>query len=89
MSLVLPAADSPLRELFDLNELAKLGAVSELIKLPSHLSAKRSAARTFASDRAVRKVNVLVLRANGELWLEQFGPLGGWACLWNFGKVHE
>jgi len=57
------------------------------LKLPTLREAKASAARTFAGDRAIRQVNMLVLRADGNLELIGFGPRGGRKTLWKFGQL--
>lgn len=87
MSLSLPLASSPIRELIDMHQLAALGSVDARRQLPMHWEAKRQAEAAFASDRAIRDVHCLVLRANGELHLERFGRRGAWHCVWNFGVL--
>lgn len=77
--LRLPAADSPLRQMFSVEDLAlRLGSV------PLFRDAMRSAAAMF-EDRAVSSVNLVCRRMDGEIWLVQVGPKGGWKRLWNFG----
>lgn len=87
MSLILPPQTHAARELIDLGLLASLGEVENRMKLPTLREAKASAARTFAGDRAVRQVNMLVLRADGNLELIGFGPRGGRKTLWKFGQL--
>ena len=87
MSLKLPASSSPLRELFDLADLAALTDVKNRMKLPNLQKAKFSARQMFSSDDAIRQVHMLVIRANGELHLMKFGPKGGTKKLWNFGVL--
>ena len=86
MSLILPPKDHAARELLDLTQLASLGEVENQMKLPTLQQAKEIAACSFR-DRAVRQVNLLVLRANGSLELVGFGPRGGRKVLWNFGQL--
>ncbi len=57
------------------------------MKLPTLQQAKTSAARSFAGDRAIRRINMLVLRADGSLELIGFGPRGGRQTLWKFGQL--
>ena len=87
MSLKLPASSSPLRELFDVADLAALADVKNRLKLPNLQQAKFTARNIFSSDNAIRQVNMLVIRANGELHLMKFGPKGGTKKLWNFGVL--
>lgn len=87
MSLILPPQTHAARELIDLGLLASLGEVENRMKLPTLREAKASAARTFAGDRAIRQVNMLVLRADGKLELIGFGPRGGRKTLWKFGQL--
>ncbi len=87
MSLILPPQTHAARELIDLGLLASLGEVENRMKLPTLREAKTSAARTFAGDRAIRQVNMLVLRADGNLELIGFGPRGGRKTLWKFGQL--
>ncbi|XAO41095.1 hypothetical protein [Pseudomonas phage vB_Pae_HLL23] len=87
MSLILPPQTHAARELIDLGLLASLGEVENRMKLPTLREAKASATRTFAGDRAIRQVNMLVLRADGNLELIGFGPRGGRKTLWKFGQL--
>lgn len=87
MSLILPPQTHAARELIDMGLLASLGEVENRMKLPTLREAKASAARTFAGDRAIRQVNTLVLRADGNLELIGFGPRGGRKTLWKFGQL--
>ena len=87
MSLKLPASSSPLRELFDIADLAALADIQARTKLPTLQQAKMTARNVFATDNAVKQVNMLVIRANGELHLMKFGPKGGTKKLWNFGVL--
>lgn len=87
MSLILPPQTHAARELIDLGLLASLGEVENRMKLPTLREAKASAARSFAGDRAIRQVNMLVLRADGNLELIGFGPRGGRKTLWKFGQL--
>lgn len=87
MSLILPPQTHAARELIDLGLLASLGEVENRMKLPTLREAKVSAARAFAGDRAIRQVNMLVLRADGTLELIGFGPRGGRQTLWKFGQL--
>jgi hypothetical protein len=87
MSLTLPPQTHAARELIDLAQLASLGDVQNRLKLPTLQQAKASASRTFAGDRAIRRVNLLVIRADGTLELIGFGPRGGRQTLWKFGQL--
>ena len=87
MSLSLPPSSSPIRQLFEVSDLAKLASVEERAKLPTHPQAVLAARRVFESETAAKAVHILVHRSTGELWLERFGPRGGWTRVWNFGSL--
>ena len=87
MSLILPPQTHAARELIDMEQIASLGDVQNRMKLPTLQQAKARAARAFASDRTIRRVNMLVLRADGTLELIGFGPRGGRQTLWEFGQL--
>lgn len=87
MSLKLPAIDSPLRELFDVADLAKLHDPQERLKLATLRSAIVGARRTFEADPAVRAVHYIVIQWDASLELIRFGPKGGKKTLWKFGKL--
>lgn len=78
--LTLPSSESPIREAFDVADLA----AKRWVTLPN---AKFSASRMFAESKGIAAINSLVLRANGDLHLMQFGPRGGKKSLWNFGRA--
>jgi hypothetical protein len=85
MSLSLPFFDSPVRELFDLQQLAALGA-NGFRDVPTFREALRAGRATLAAERAAKAVHLLALRADGELWLIKVTP-GGWSRAWNFGRA--
>lgn len=87
MSLRLPLSSSPIRELFDVRHLADLAAPANRSKLLGFRETILSARRTMESDKAIRSVHSICLRADGELWLIRVGPKGGWKKVWNFGKL--
>ena len=82
MSLALPLAGSPLREMF---------AVESLLnprELPTFRACVHGARNTFAAAAgSVRNVQCLCLRADGSIELVQFGPRGGHRTLWRFGRA--
>ena len=80
--LSLPLSDSPLREMFDVEQLAYR-------KWTTLADAKASAKRTFERHgSAIRSVCFIVLTATDAVQLVQIGPRGGSKVLWNFGKAH-
>lgn len=87
MSLTLPPQTHAARELIDVAQLASMGEVQNRLKLPTLQQAKASASLVFAGDHAIRRVNMLVIRADGTLELIDFGPRGGWQTLWKFGQL--
>lgn len=94
MSLKLPAANSPVRDLFDMADLAERAAPAVRGQLPTLAQARSQARKAFEYDRAnqprvewrLRAVTYFVLRANGDLHLITFGPKGGFRIRWNFGQ---
>lgn len=87
MSLILPPKGHPAREMIDIQHIASLGDVQNQFRLPTIRQVKENAARAFAADPAIRRVNSLVLRANGNLDLISFGPRGGAKTMWKFGRL--
>jgi hypothetical protein len=85
--LRLPPQDSAIRECFDTAHLAELCAPENRLKLPTFREALSNAKAFFLENKSVRNVNSVTLRADGELWLIQVGPRGGWKVLWNFGQL--
>ena len=79
MALALPLSISPIRDLFDIRDLAD----QCWITLPA---AKFAASKMFA-DGSVSSVHCLVLRACGDVELIRFGPKGGRKTVWNFGRA--
>jgi hypothetical protein len=80
MSLKLPASNSPIRELFDIADLA------DWHKLPTFGQAWRGAKAFLQAEPAARAVHSIVIRATGEIWLIRVGKRGGWNRIWNFGN---
>lgn len=76
----LPLPDSPLREMFDAEEV-----VLRWHELPSFVNAVRACRNTVA-NMPVRSAQAVCIRANAEIWLIQVGKRGGIKRLWNFGK---
>ncbi len=87
MSLRLPSSDSPIRERFDLSQLAELGSSSEKLRqLPTFRDAIRSGQEYLAKESAVKSVDYLTLRANGSVALVEVRR-STQKEVWNFGKV--
>ena len=84
MSLLLPSSESPVRSLFDVAHIAQVCAPSVRHQLPT-LREARSSAAAILSGGGVKAVTSVVLRANGDIHLMQFGPRGGMRKVWNFG----
>ena len=83
MSLKMPAAGHPCREMFDTEDLVRA--------LPSFPLARRHASDTIKRDpKLIKSVNSLCLRADGEVWLVTFRVnREGYTShkrVWNFGK---
>lgn len=80
MALALPASTSPLRDLFDVADLA----AKRFVTLRQAVHTARS---MFAADAAVKAVNFIVLTADGTVKLIAIGPKGGRRTLWIFGAL--
>ena len=79
MALVLPQRESELRECFEIEDLA-LGR-----NVVTYPEAKYSARKTFASNKAVKRVFFLAMAPDDELQLISIGPRGGRRVEWKFG----
>lgn len=86
MSLRLPLSSSPLRELFDVADLAKLGDTAEVRKLPTYREAITRGREFLDSCPMARSICYLALLANGTLVLARVTRANARA-LWQFGKV--
>lgn len=79
--LALPVTGSPLREMFEVQQLLRPR------ELPTFRQCAHAARSTFAaSGPEVRAVNSVCLRADGAIELVKFGPKGGHKTMWKFGK---
>lgn len=87
MSLALPTSSSPLRQLFDVADLAALASPSNRAQLPTFRQTVQSAKSFFAVETSAKSLNAVTLRANGELWLVEVKRSGAWRKLWNFGQL--
>ena len=76
LSLPLPA--SPIRDMFDVEDLAYRRFVT--------LADAKASAKRACWD-GVRSMAFLVLRADDRVQLISIGPRGGRKVLWNFGKA--
>lgn len=86
MSLLLPPANSPLRSLFSVAELARQAAPENRGKLPTYRDAIVGA-RMFLTRNAARSLNTLCVTADGHLRLVRVGIRGGVKRLWDFGAL--
>ncbi len=80
----LPTANSPLRQLFEVSDLAKIGTG----EMPIHVSDKAGyfARRLMASDKAIRQVIFFGLCASDDnICLYRIGARGAMKRLWVFG----
>ena len=80
MSLSLPVSNSPLRQMFEVNDLVHWH------NLPTFREALFAARNFLAVDSAARSVNSLAVMADGTIRLLQVGKRGGVRRLWNFGS---
>jgi hypothetical protein len=87
MSHLLPSAEHPARELFDVVDLVDvaLGRVAVEWRIGA---LRRNAEAIFASSPAARRVAFFHLNAsNDELELVSFGRRGAWRREWSFGAA--
>lgn len=83
MSFQLPSKTSPLRELFELEHLAKVGngeCITTFVEA-------RMAARRVLEDTCVASVVCIVVMADGAVRLYRFTPSQAPESLWLFGKI--
>jgi hypothetical protein len=86
MSLLLPASDSPLRELFDVRDLANLDNAEGRASIATFRQALDGGREFLAGYMGAKSVNSICLRADGELWLIEV-TRKTWRRKWNFGKL--
>lgn len=79
MNFNLPSANSEISAMFDMD------AITNFSNLPFFNQALNNGQKA-ANQPMVKSVNCLCVRSNGEVWLIEVGPKGGWKRLWNFGK---
>ncbi len=86
MSFSLPTQNHPAREGLDIAHLAVILDPANAGKLLTTHEARRSALKAMEADKAIRRINFVVLRSeNDQRWLISIGRKGGWKKLWNFG----
>lgn len=86
MSFPLPPLNTPARELIDIASIAEILNPENLFKLQPIWQARKSAMRMLEADRAIKRIAMVILRADSdERWLVTFGRRGGWRKEWNFG----
>jgi hypothetical protein len=84
MSHALPALGSPIRELFQVEDLVALSTGVQ--PLPVRSAAVASARKMIAGNRAIRSVVVFAADASDQVCLFQVGPRAV-KRLWTFGPV--
>lgn len=87
MSLRLPPVGSPVRELFDMEQLAEAGMPGGRFKLPTLNEARRSGVKMIAeSNGAIKAAHFLCHMADGAIFLVRIGAKGNAGGAWNFGN---
>ena len=81
----LPAANSPIRAMFDMGDLVTMLAPGNFQSLTTFSSALRAAPDTIKRLGA-HSTNQIVMMANGTICLVRFGARGGHKKLWRFTK---
>lgn len=87
MSFALPTSSSPLRQWFDVAELAVMLAPENRQSLPTFRQSLKSAKSFFAAEPTAKALHCVTVRADGEVCLVRVGPRGGWRKLWTFGTL--
>jgi hypothetical protein len=83
MAHFLPSSFSPLRERFDIaSDLVPLGTGER--QAPTFADAKANAIRSMKENKGIAAITAIVLRANDDLEMVEFGPRGRGTTLWNF-----
>lgn len=83
MAHFLPSSDSHLRDLFDVaSDLIPIGTGEH--PAPTFAEAKANAIRSLKAYKGIAALTAIVLRANDDLELIEFGPRGRATTLWNF-----
>lgn len=81
MSLALPPFNSPIRDLFVIDDLVDWRAIptfgTTLIKARRYVREQK--------QNGLREVFCIAMKADGSIVLFRVGPRGGWKKLWNFG----
>lgn len=85
MSLKLPTQDSPVRDLFDIRDLAAFGHPDNRTKVGSFQDTLRQARAALVADPQVVAIHQFVFRADGDLWLVKV-TRRSWSKVWNFGQ---
>lgn len=86
MSLKLPPETHSVRTLIDFDYIASLGTMAGRSRLVSFPLARAGARTAMADDPAIKSVNAVCLRHDGELWLVEFKRLT-FKKLWSFGNL--
>ena len=83
MAHFLPSSFSALNERFDVaTDLVPLGTGER--QAPTFSDAKASAIRAMKANKGIAAITAIVLRANDDLEMVEFGPRGRSTPLWNF-----
>tara|TARA_R110000796_G_scaffold213489_1_gene329594 strand:- start:367 stop:627 length:261 start_codon:yes stop_codon:yes gene_type:complete len=83
MAHFIPSSFSPLRERFDVaSDLVPIGTGER--QAPTFAEAKANAIRSMKAHKGIAALTAIVLRANDDLELVEFGPRGRATILWNF-----
>jgi len=86
MGFVLPPVGHPVRDHFEMTDLAVILDPRNVHRLQTYRGAIQSAkADMNRTDGMIRSMTIVCLRANDERWLIEVGPRGGVRKLWNFG----
>ena len=85
MAHFLPSSNSALNERFDIaTDLVPLGTGER--QAPTFGEAKANAIRSMRATKGIAAITAIVLRANDDLELVEFGPRGRATALWNFSR---
>ena len=81
----LPPANSPIRDMFDMEGLVSMLAPGQRHGLPTFNNALQAAPEQCKRLGAA-SINQVVVKANGTIALYRFGPRGSRKLVWQFSK---
>ena len=87
MTIKFPTNDNPIRDMFDAASVAMMLLPEKRMSLPTLRDALRIGRESISADSAISSVNVVCIKANGDIVLEKIGKRGGHDTIWTFGNL--